>query len=154
PAQKAPAGYPAELRDLVLRAAAGDAAALPALKAGLDAYPELVGVLGDLAARAREALLDLAAGNDLATKEAVRRHAAALRAELVGGHPSPVVRLLADRAAVCWLDAHGSDLALAAQLRSRPGDLPFVRAACRRAESAQRGPVRNLVSGSRRGYIP
>jgi hypothetical protein len=133
-----PKSYPAELRDQILRAAAGDAAALPAVKAAFDEHPELVAHFGDLASKARESLLDLIHGNDLTSKEAARRHAASLREELIGDHPSPVVRLLADRASITWLDTHGADLALAAQLRSNPGDLAFVRALCCRADSAQR----------------
>jgi hypothetical protein len=137
-AESAPKAYPIDLRDQLLRAASGDAAALPAVKAGFDAYPELVAHFGDLAFKARESLLDLIHGHDLTCKEAARRQSASLRDELIGEHPSPVVRLLAERASITWLDAHGADLALAAQLRNNPGDLAFVRALCCRADSAQR----------------
>jgi hypothetical protein len=120
------------------RGVAGDRSALPAIKAAFDEHPELVAHFGDLSARALEALLDLAAGNDQVTREAIRRHAAALRGEIAGGDPSPLLGLLADRVSLTWIDTHTADLNLAAQARLHPSDPQFIQVACRRADSAQR----------------
>ena len=53
---------PADLKPVLDRALAGDASALPALKAAFDRHPELVAHFGDLARHAELALLDVAAG--------------------------------------------------------------------------------------------
>src|SRR5215831_10861913 len=86
--------YPAELKDLLDRAGAGDATALPALRRAFDDNPELAERLGDLAAHAEQALLALAAGANLAAREAIARQASKLRGELLGSGSSPLERLL------------------------------------------------------------
>ena len=87
----------------VRRAEKGDATALPAVRA-LMARPGLaVGLGGDLAARAAEALTAAYARSNLLVQEAVAKVAADLRADLAGPSPSVVEQLLAERAACCWL---------------------------------------------------
>src|SRR5262249_38804759 len=94
--------YPGELRALLGRAGAGDATALPALRRAFDQNPELVARLGDLAAHAEQALLALAAGDNLAAREAIARQAADLRGELLEAGSSALERLLVERVALCW----------------------------------------------------
>jgi hypothetical protein len=130
--------YPAELRALLERAGSGDATALPAVRQAFASHPELVTFLGDLASRARESLLDLIAGTDLASKEAVAQRAAALRDELIGEEESPLIRLLAERVGFCWIELHGADLNLARVLRSQPRDTQASLAASKRVSEAQR----------------
>ena len=101
--------YQAGLRELLGRAGAGDADALPALRRAFDQSPELAARLGDLAAHAEQALLALAAGDNLAAREAVARQAARLRGELLGAGSSPLERLLVERVALCWLSTCQAD---------------------------------------------
>ena len=74
----------AGLAGLVERARRGDAAALPELRLALDANPHLWQRFGDLARQAEQALVDLAAGNDLYLRECLARRVAELRGELGG----------------------------------------------------------------------
>src|SRR5262249_20314681 len=95
--------YPAEVKDLLDRAGAGDPSALPALRRAFDENPELVARIGDLAAHAEQALLALAAGDNLAAREAIARQVTKLRAEMLGAGASRLERLLVERVALCWL---------------------------------------------------
>ena len=49
------------------------------------------------------AIVEAAAGENLVVQEAIHRRLADLRAELAGPDPTPIERLLAERAAYCWL---------------------------------------------------
>src|SRR5262245_4456296 len=129
--------YPAELKELLERAGAGDAAALPALRRAFDENPELAKRLGDLAAHAEQALLSLAVGDNLAAREAVTRQAAKLRQELLGSGPSPLERLLVDRVALCWLAANAAEIEAAHLLRTTPSSSPANAAAQKRLGQAQ-----------------
>ena len=102
--------YTEEMRQVLERAQQGDRSVLPRLRELLDERPELWREAGDLAAHAREAMLNLAAGGSLLLREAVARKMAELEGELAGPQPSPVERLLAGRAALCWAQAHLADL--------------------------------------------
>src|SRR5262249_40546452 len=108
-----PASRPADvdqLRQLVERAKKGDATALPALRVLL-LDPGIVDKLnGDLARVAQQSLVNAAAGNDLAFREAVLRKLEMLRAELAGPDPTPIERLLVERVVACWLQVHHADV--------------------------------------------
>ena len=118
PAVAGPAALPGraereEAIDVLRRAERGDAAALPRLRElfRADGGGLLVGLCGgDLAAQAEAAATGRLAGTQLAFKEGLTAKLAALRRELAGPEPSAVVRLLAERVALCWLDAHDWDL--------------------------------------------
>ena len=102
-----------EALDVLRRAERGDESALPRLRElfRADAGGLLVGLCGgDLAAQAEAAATGRMAGENLAFKEALTAKLAALRLELAGPEPTAVVRLLAERAALCWLDAHDWEL--------------------------------------------
>ncbi|MFO0850679.1 MAG: hypothetical protein U0871_19295 [Gemmataceae bacterium] len=112
PADPAPAGVsdlPAispEAWAAAMKARAGDKSALPDARPLLD-DPRLVAVFGgDLVDRAEQALAAAACGADLLAREAVKRKLNAVRAELAGPAPTAVERLLAERAAVCWLNVY------------------------------------------------
>src|SRR5438270_367363 len=47
---------------------------------------------------------------DVLTADALKMKYLALKAELAGPAPAPVVRLLAERVAVCWLQAYRMDV--------------------------------------------
>jgi hypothetical protein len=62
----------------------------------------LIASFGDLATHAENALIDSAAGDNLAMAEGIRLRLAGLRSELAGPDPTPLIRVLAERAALCW----------------------------------------------------
>jgi hypothetical protein len=104
---------PGDLAELARRVQAGDATALPALRATLEANPEVWRRAGDLAAHAREALVRHAAGANVVLAESLRLRVEEITRELAGPAPTPLERLLAERGAACWLQANFHD-ALAA----------------------------------------
>lgn len=101
------------VRDLIVRAENGDVDVMPLLRQVLDANPPLWQQAGDLALQARDAQLHLIAGDNLFIRETVSRQLAAVEAELAESVTTPLEKLLVQRIAVCWLQAHHADLALA-----------------------------------------
>jgi len=89
--------------DLIERARKGDESTVRDLRKmfQLPGIVDLVG--GNLAAQARSILVGKAAGSDVALREALLRKSEEIQAELAGPNPSPLERLLADRAVACWL---------------------------------------------------
>jgi hypothetical protein len=77
----------ATLNRLLKRAQGGDMTALPDLRRHLNESPELWNALGNIAIQARRSWIDLAAGNNEVTTEALWRHTSAMTVELSG--PSP-----------------------------------------------------------------
>ncbi|HVK15146.1 MAG TPA: hypothetical protein VM597_40780 [Gemmataceae bacterium] len=123
--------------DLVRRAQQGDRSAVPGLRKLLDADPELWRHYGDLAGHAKSAWLDLLAGPDLALREAAERKVAELEEELAGPDPSPLERVLAQRAAACWVQVHHAD-ALYARAAGSGVPAAGLRELLARQESAHR----------------
>ena len=105
-------------RRLLQRAQAGDPAVLSELRELLGSRPELWRRLGDLAGHVEEVLVGLAGGKSLLARESVRRRMDELRAELEGPAPSPVEKLLAGRAVVCWAQCHLADLEAAQKAKA------------------------------------
>jgi hypothetical protein len=124
-----------EFEALVARARTGDTAALGALRAFLNARPALAQHIGDLAAHVERTWVELAAGADPLLRDALPRRLAALKDELAGRDPTPLVRLLAERVASAWLQSVHAD-AEAAGLGATTG--PAAALALRRQESTQR----------------
>jgi hypothetical protein len=120
------------VRQVLHRAQQGDRAVLPELGRIVDEHPSVWRRFGDLAAHARDAWVDLAAGNNLLLRESLERRAAAMRAELAGPDAPPLEKLLADRVVACWLQLHYAD-AMYAQAKgaSLPQD-----AACQKRQNA------------------
>jgi hypothetical protein len=89
---------------LMARAHRGDTSCLPELRK-LFKDPEkgyLVQAYGSPPSWLQTKLIEDAAGTDLAVKEASARELARHRKELAGPSPSPMEKLLAERAAICW----------------------------------------------------
>jgi hypothetical protein len=105
-----------ELKDVLRRAHDGDESALPEIRRMVET-PEGVELLGgNLARQAEYALIDAAAGKNLALQEALRRKLELLRAELAGPTPMPLERLLVERVAACWLQLHYAEMLVAQNL--------------------------------------
>jgi hypothetical protein len=102
-----------ELRLLIEQARRGEAAALPALRAALDARPELWERYGDLASHSQRAWIDLIAGNDRFLAEALGRKVGALAVEMAGPDPTPLERMLVARITANWLQLHHAEAAQA-----------------------------------------
>lgn len=98
-----------EMEDLMTRAAQRDPLALQTIRDLFDQRPELWRALGDLAARAQSALLDVIAQRHPIARAALDRHLATLRAALAGPDPAPLETLLIDRVIACWLQLHHAD---------------------------------------------
>lgn len=88
----------------------GDKTAIPALRKLLEnsAMVEVLG--GDLAQQAELSFVNAAAGGNLAFKEALLCKMRMLRAELAGPNPTPIERLLVERAIACWLQVQDADV--------------------------------------------
>jgi hypothetical protein len=100
----------AELRKFLQRAEGGDTSTLPALRKMLQDPAAVDQLGGDLARQAELSLIQAAAGENLAFKEALTRKLGLLRAEVAGPSPTHVERLLAERVAACWLQVQDADI--------------------------------------------
>ena len=141
----APLAEPAShrrLRELVAKAKAGDATAVPALREFFREEPEIADYLGDVSRLTRMAWLDRMVGSEPGIKEAAALRAQERQDELAGPGSPPTEKLLASLITNLELEAHQASLALA----SNPDGPPVVTAArVRRADSA----VRRLLSATR-----
>lgn len=98
-----------ELMEVLRRADQGDKSCLPALRALLDSgssRAELIEAYGSPAGWMEGRLIQQSAGKNLAMKEAMTRKLENLRAELSGPSPTPLEKLLVDRAVLCWFVVH------------------------------------------------
>ena len=93
------------LQQLLHRAHLGDFTVLPELRRVLDQDRRLWEVVGNLALQAEAGLVKLAAGPDLLLAEAMIRKQAELKTELAGDDADPLVKALAERTAICSLQA-------------------------------------------------
>jgi hypothetical protein len=88
----------------------GDRAALAAVTELADRdFPEVWDSYGNVASQARERLIELVAGGNAVTVEALRRKVAVVRDQALGPNPSPLETLLATRVALCWLQCYYED---------------------------------------------
>lgn len=102
-----------EMRTIVKRAQTGDASTLPLLRKMLEDPATVDQLGGDLARQAALSLINAAAGENLAFKEALTRKLKLLREELAGPDPTPLERLLVERIIACWLQLYSADIRLA-----------------------------------------
>jgi hypothetical protein len=109
PADTIPTGAE-EMRKFLKRAQRGDASTLPVLRKMLENPATVDQFGGDLARQAALSLINAAAGEDLAFKEALTRKLELLRAELSGPNPTPLERLLVERIVACWLQVQDADV--------------------------------------------
>lgn len=105
------------LQQLLTRAQQGDRTVLTELRRVLDQDRSLWIEFGNLALQAEAGLVKLAAGNDLLLAESIMRKQADLKIELAGGDTDPLVKALAERAAICALQVAYFD----GLLSGRPG---------------------------------
>ena len=123
----APAPFdPGEAAALLNRARAGDASCVPALRSMFANAEDksLLDACGSPAAWLENELARTAAGENLAIREASLLKLAAVRGDLEGPAPSPIERLLAERAALCWWIVHRFESA-----SLKPDDNPTIRQA-------------------------
>jgi hypothetical protein len=94
-----------DLANLIGRAVNGDLAAIEvqALLAEGRVGQVLADAVGSPAEWLRHNLIAQASEENLLVQEALRRKLDAVRAELEGPDPTPIERLLAERASLCWL---------------------------------------------------
>jgi hypothetical protein len=123
PSQSPIPAYTADqLRALVTRAHSGDETCLPELRRLLD-EPRVRALFTDLAGRVRHGLIRMLAGKNLLLRETTTREMDQLQAGLLGPHPTPIERLLAERVAVGWLQVQEADLRVAAAGSARDSDV-------------------------------
>jgi hypothetical protein len=97
----------AERHEVIKRAQQGDRQALPRMLAIFDEEgPRYAELFGNMATHVEKALVSGAAGNNFAVREGLERKLSTLRGELAGPDPTPIERLLAERAAFCWLTVY------------------------------------------------
>jgi hypothetical protein len=98
-----PAG---EIQGVLARAQAGDATAVPDVRALLARAGAADMLGGNLAREAVRALVDAYAGANLLLREALTRKLDEMRAELCGPNPTALERLLVERVVTTWLHLH------------------------------------------------
>ena len=94
-----------ETDDVFSRAKKGDESCLPQVRALLDDGEygrSLRESAGSSAEWLRQNLIEKAAGKNVLVREAIEQKLDGLRAELEGPNPTPIERLLAERASLCW----------------------------------------------------
>jgi hypothetical protein len=132
-----------ELRSLLEFARLGGEDVVPRVRAMLDERPELWALLGDLAGKAETELIRAITGRDWVMAEALARRVAALKVELVGTSPTPIRRLLAERAALNWLHVHWAEAVVA---RSSTSDSTSIRQAASAQDHLDRAQRRYLAA--------
>jgi hypothetical protein len=115
-----------ELVELVRRAEAEGDAVLPQVRAYFDEHPDVATKMGDVAASARLALIDLAVGGQVVLKEATLRRANELEAELAGPDAAPLEKVLAGHVGTCWLAAAEAELTAANARGAPPARADFL----------------------------
>ncbi len=94
-----------ETTELLKRATRGEKGCLPEVRAllGDGEYGEaLRDSNGSQAEWLRRTLIEKSAGKNILIQEAVTQKLNTLQAELAGPNPTPIERLLAERASICW----------------------------------------------------
>ncbi len=94
-----------ETLELIKRATAGDQSCLPEVRALLadpDSGPDLRTICGSSAHWLRQSIIRKAAGKDVLRREAIKQELERVGSELEGPNPTPMERLLAERASLCW----------------------------------------------------
>jgi hypothetical protein len=109
-----------ELKDLLRRAAEGDASTLPVVREYLK-RPGTLDAYSDMGRIAQQTLVKLFTGEHLVNREAMLARLEQLREELAGPTPTPLERLLAERIVACQL--HLDYLELNYSLQVEKGDV-------------------------------
>ncbi len=120
---------------LVEQARSGDPVAVGQLGGFLDANPDLVEHVGDLATQVERAWVAIAAGADPFAQEVLVRQLAALKTRHAGLSPTPLEQLLAMHVATAWLQITHADALAAHVAEKADAQARFV---LRRQERAQK----------------
>ncbi len=112
--------------ELLGKARVGDCSCLPQLLALFrngERGKRLVSLFGSPSLWVTQALANNAGGKDLATKEAIPIKLKEIRQDLEGPNPTPMERLLAERASICWFVVYQYEAtyANAKELNEEPG---------------------------------
>jgi hypothetical protein len=94
-----------ETRELLQRASKGDENSRQAIRASFadgDRGRQLSESFGSSAEWLKRTIVRRAAGENVVAQEAIVRAIESVRSELAGPDPTPMERLLAERAALCW----------------------------------------------------
>ena len=119
---------------------------LPKLRELLTLHPALLATLWRLGQPGAEgAWANLAAGSNLYLRECLLLQTEAMREDLAGPHPSPIVRLLAERVVATWLQVNYFD-AIAAQASTTHEKPKLAIYRARRQEQAQRAHLSALAA--------
>jgi hypothetical protein len=119
---------------------------LPDLRAALDANPHIWEQYANLALQAEASLVRLAAGTNLLLAEGLLRKLHALKAELAGESPSPLVKLLAERVSACWLQVSYYDALLAQAAGASEARLKMLQRERDAAHRRQLSAVKTLAT--------
>jgi len=92
------------LQELVMRAQAGDATALPRIREILDKHTEIWKHAGDMSGWVERAWIAVIANNDPLVVESMNRTIAEMKAELQGESPTALERMLVNQVISCWLE--------------------------------------------------
>jgi hypothetical protein len=114
---------------------------LPELRQVLDAHPETWQRYGDLALQAQEAWLQLISGPNLLLRESLARKLDQLKVELADTDPSPLEKLLIERATATWLQLQYADAGYA---QAKANSAAQHQALQRRQNSAQQRHLQAL----------
>ncbi len=98
-----------ETPELIKRAEAGDRSCVPevlALLADPDRGPACRTICGSSAEWLRRSIIQKSAGKNVLCDEAIGQELDRVRSELEGPNPTPIERLLAARASLCWFIVH------------------------------------------------
>jgi hypothetical protein len=101
---KAPAPGP-ETQELTKRAREGDKSCRPAIQALLaedDRGESYRGAYGSPASWFRQSIIRKADGENIVAQEAIDQKLNAVQSDLEGPNPTPIERMLAERASLCW----------------------------------------------------
>jgi len=103
-----------DILTLVRHAEAGNEVATTSLRKLMNDVPGAWERAGNLAIKAENALVSVAAGKDEILREALTKKLATLKEEIAGG--TPLERLLGERIVACWLNLHYIDALYANRL--------------------------------------
>jgi hypothetical protein len=106
--QKPPADGP-ETEAMTKRAKKGDKSCLPMIRALLadgDRGESFREAYGFPASWFQQTAINKASGRDLMIEEAINQQIEAVESKLAGPNPTPIERLLAERASLCWFIVH------------------------------------------------
>lgn len=115
--RKPKSSKPSDVGALMTRAFDGDESVLPALRDMFNREPRLWEITGNLAQQAERSMVKWVVGDNAFLQESLKWKLSDLRQELTGPEATPLERMLAERVAICWLQAYHADDKLAHDIR-------------------------------------